>query len=96
MLYTVYGQLPSLLNRAAADMSKDQAFQVGAALSPNTGAIMTFRLLAGITSSAAHPIAPCVLLPPLAVLDIDNSEQCCSRGCVRAFFHAFNGFRHIY
>ncbi|TBU39222.1 MFS general substrate transporter [Dichomitus squalens] len=37
------------------------AFQVGAALSPNTAAIMTFRLLGGITSSAAHPIAPALI-----------------------------------
>ena len=60
---------------------------MGAALAPNTGAIMAFRLIGGMTSSAAHPIAPCVVSLPDTHLDTDDddaghqSEKCLYPPC---------------
>ena len=57
------------------DASNCQASQVGAALAPNTGAIMAFRLIGGMTSSAAHPIAPYALFLPNKHLDADDDDE---------------------
>lgn len=60
VLRVVYGTYtPS--SRTTRTHFHAQAFQVGAALSPNTASIMAFRLLGGIFSAAATPIAPYVL-----------------------------------
>ncbi|RPD65674.1 MFS general substrate transporter [Lentinus tigrinus ALCF2SS1-6] len=57
----LWGPLSEQFGRRAVLIPCYALFTVGAALSPNSASIMVFRLLGGIFSAAATPIAPALL-----------------------------------